>query len=73
MNPWYTAEEISRQFISSQPKAVYCLVNNFDVIKRACSLAQLPNTKIIVIKNELNDTYHSDMISFNELIDTKGE
>lgn len=72
MNPWYTSEEISRQLMSSQPKAIFCLVDNFDVVKKACALAKLPDTKVIAIKNGLSQSYRSDMINFEELMNPKG-
>lgn len=73
VNPWYTSEEISRQLISSQPKAIFCLVDNFDVVKKACILAKLPDTKVIAIKTELGHSIRSDMINFTELINPKGK
>lgn len=73
VNPWYTSEEISRQLISSQPKAIFCLVDNFDVVKKACALAELPaDTKMIAIKSELSHSYRSDMINFSELMNPRG-
>lgn len=72
VNPWYTSEEISRQLISSRPKAVFCLVDNFDVVKRACTHANLPDTKVIAIKSELSHSFRSDMISFTELMNPRG-
>lgn len=72
VNPMYNSEEISRQFISSQPKAVFCLINNVDVVKKACEIAKQSNTKIIAIKSELNQTFRTDMINFTELINPKG-
>lgn len=72
VNPWYTSEEISRQLVSSQPKVMFCLVENFDVVKKACTLADLPDTKVIAIKNGLSQTFRSDMISFTELMNPKG-
>lgn len=72
VNPWYTSEEISRQLTSSQPKAIFCLLDNFDVVKKACALANLPDTKVIAIKNELSHSYRSDMINFTELMNSKG-
>lgn len=72
VNPWYTSEEISRQLISSQPKAIFCIVDNFDVVKKACALAQLPDTKVIAIKTELSHSFRSDMISFTDLMNPKG-
>lgn len=72
VNPWYTSEEISRQLISSRPKAIFCLVDNFDVIKRACTLANLSDTKVIAVKNELNQSFRNDMINFTELMNPRG-
>lgn len=73
VNPWYTSDEISRQLINSQPKAIFCLVENFDVVKKACELAKQPNVKLIAIKNELDDSFRSDMINFTELMNPKGK
>lgn len=72
INPWYTSEEMSRQFISCQPKAVFCLVDNFDVVKKACTLAEQPNIKIVAIKLDSTNQLRDDMISFDELINTAG-
>lgn len=72
VNPMYNSEEISRQFISSQPKAVFCLINNVDEVKNACVIAKQHNIKIIAIKSERNQTFRADMINFSELINPKG-
>lgn len=73
VNPGYTSEEISRQLISSQPKAIFCLIDNFDVVKSACLLAKQPGIKVIAIKSELGHSFRDDMINFTELINTKGK
>lgn len=73
VNPWYTSEEISRQLLSSRPKAIFCLIDNFDVVKKACELAQQSDIKVIAIKSELSHTFRDDMISFTELMNTKGK
>lgn len=72
VNPMFNSEEMSCQFISSRPKAVFCLINNVDVVKKACDIAKQPNIKIIAIKSELNQTFRNDMINFTELINPKG-
>lgn len=72
INPWYTSEEISRQLIGSEPKAIFSLVDNIDVVKQACVLAKLPDAKVIAIKNELSHSYQSDVINFTELMNPKG-
>lgn len=73
INPWYTCEEISRQLISSQPKAIFCLIDHFDVVKKACLIAHQPDIKVIAIKNELSHSFRSDMINFTELMNPKGK
>lgn len=73
VNPWYSSEEISRQLISSRPKAIFCLIENFDVVKKACELAQQPGIKVIAIKTESNQSFRDDMINFTELINPKGK
>lgn len=73
VNPWYTSEEISRQLISSQPKAIFCLIDNFDAIKNACVLAKQPDIKVIAIKSELSQSFGDGMINFTELMSPKGK
>lgn len=73
INPWYTSEEISRQLISSRPKAIFCLIDHFDMVKKACAIAQQPDIKVIAIKSELSHTFRNDMINFTELMNPKGE
>lgn len=72
INPWYTSEEVARQLTSSQPKVIFCLIDHFDVVKKACVIAQQPDIKVIAIKHELSQSFRSDMINFNELINPKG-
>lgn len=72
VNPWHTAEEISKQLISSRPKAIFTLIENADVVKEACSLAQQPDIRIIIIKSGPYQTICLDSINFNELINTSG-
>lgn len=72
VNPWYTAEEISRQLASCRPKAIFCLVENLDVIKNACKLAQQPDVKVIAIKSEASQTIPPEVVNFTELLTTKG-
>lgn len=73
VNPGYTSEEISRQFESCQPKAVFCLVDNYNVVKTACILAQQPNTKIIAIKTDSAASFPNNVVNFSELVNTKGK
>lgn len=73
VNPWYTSEEISRQLISCRPKAIFCLVDNFDVVKKACLLAQQPDIKVIAINSSSDDSFHNGAIKFNELINLNGK
>lgn len=72
INPWYSPEEISRQLISSKPKAIFTLVDKFDVVKEACALAHQLDTKIIAIKSDTSQMIRSDMINFDELKSTNG-
>ncbi|XP_055327156.1 uncharacterized protein LOC129580589 [Sitodiplosis mosellana] len=72
VNPGYTSEEISRQFMSCQPKAVFCLIDNYEVVKNACILAQLPNTKIIAIKIDSTASFPNGAIDFSELTNSYG-
>lgn len=73
INPWYTSEEIAKQLISSQPKAIFCLIDNFDVVKKACQLAKQTDVKVIAIKTELSHSFRDDMINFTELMNPKGK
>lgn len=72
VNPRYSSEEISRQLISSRPKLIFCVVDNFDVVKKACELAGQSDIKLVALKTSLNQTIHSDMINFMDLINVKG-
>lgn len=51
---------------------VYGTVDNFDVVKKACHLAKLPDTKVVVLKNELGQTVRDGMINLMELASTRG-
>lgn len=73
VNPSYTSEEISRQMLSCQPKAVICLAENVDVIQKACTFAQQPDVKVITLQCDRNTPKPSDTISFNELMNTDGK
>ena len=73
VNPSYTSEEISRQMMSCQPKAIICLAENFDVIKKACALAQQLDVQVITLQCDPNTSKPSESISFNELMNTDGE
>lgn len=68
----YFSEEISRQLVSSQPKLIFGTVANYDVIKKACALANLPDTKVIALKTELGQTLRDDMINLMDLASTRG-
>lgn len=72
VNPSYTSEEISRQLISCQPKVMFCLVDNVNVVRRACVLAKQPDIKVITIQHQA-DTDTVDTISFKELMSTTGK
>lgn len=73
INPWYTSEEISRQFTSCQPKAVFCLVDNYEVVKKACVLSQQPQIKIITVKHSTTDSTPNDAINVDELMNPNGK
>lgn len=73
VNPSYNSEEISRQLISSRPKVLFCVIDNFDVVKKACVLAQQSDIKVIAIKTELGHSFRNDMINFTELMNPKGK
>lgn len=73
VNPSYTSEEISRQMLSCRPKAIICLAENFDVIKKACTLAQQPDVPVITLQCDQSSAKPSGSISFNELMNTDGE
>lgn len=66
-------EEISRQLISSQPKVIFSLVENYAVIEDACKLANQSSTKIIAVKTEITQTVEPHMINFFDLINTRGK
>lgn len=63
---------MSRQLVLSQPKVIFSTVDKFDVIKKACALAKLPDTKVIVLKTELGQSVRDDMINLMELASTRG-
>lgn len=73
INPGYTSEEIGRQLLSCQPKAIICLVSNYNVVKNACVLAQQLNTKIIAIKTDSSIPFPDDAINFFELMNCEGK
>lgn len=73
INPAYTSEEISRQMLNCQPKAIICLAENVGVIRKACSLAQQPDIKLITIQNDPNTPRPSGTISFSELMNRNGK
>lgn len=73
INPAYTSEEISRQILNCEPKAVICMAEHVDVIKKACTLAKQTGVKLIIIQNDQNGSRPSDTIAFNELMNTDGE
>lgn len=72
VNPLYTAGEISKQLISSRPKAIFTLVDKIDVVKEACSLAQQPDIKIIAIKSGPGQAIGSGVINFDGIMNTNG-
>lgn len=51
---------------------IYGIVDNFDVIKKACILAKLPETKVLALKTELGQTIRDDMINLMDLANTRG-
>lgn len=73
INPGYTSEEISRQLSDCQPKAIFCLVDNYGVVKNACDHAKQPNIKIIAIKANSTDSLPSGAIDFSELTNAQGD
>lgn len=73
INPSYTSEEISRQILNCQPKAIICLAENVDVIRKACLLTQQPDIKLITIQNDSNSPRPSGTISFTELMNVDGK
>lgn len=73
VNPSYTADEMSRQFVDSQPKVIFCTSDNVDVLKRACGLAKLVGTKVVVLKTDANASVPMATIDFKELIDISGK
>lgn len=72
INPSYTSEEISRQMLNCRPKAIVCLAENVDVIRKACVLAQQPDIKLIIIQIDPNCSRPSGTISFDELMRVDG-
>lgn len=73
VNPGYTIEEICRQFVSCEPKAVFCLLEHVKVVREATVLAKQPHIKIIAIKSETERAWDNGVINFDELINPKGE
>lgn len=58
INDCFKREEISQQLISCRPKAIFCLVDKYDVMKNACVQAQHPNTTAI----KTDPTVHFKML-----------
>lgn len=73
VNPSYTSEEISRQLISCKPKILFCLTDNVDVVRRACTIAKQPDIKVIAIQAQEDRHCPSNTISFTELINTQSK
>lgn len=71
-NPAYNPEELSKQFDDCQPKLVFCTVDNYDIIKKSCILANQHDTQIVTIKTLQYQGTPSNTINFDELIDKTG-
>lgn len=71
-NPAYKPEELSKQFKDCQPKLVFCTVDNYDIIKKSCILANQHDTQIVTIKTFQHQNTPADTINFDELIDKTG-
>lgn len=69
INPGYSPREIAYQLKDCQVKAVFCEASHFNHMKQACALAQLTETKIIVLKSGCDESIPVGAINFEELID----
>ncbi|KAJ6636980.1 4-coumarate--CoA ligase 4, partial [Pseudolycoriella hygida] len=69
INPIYTAEEISRQLISSKPKIVFALAETYKTIKAAAEIAKI-SIEIVIVKNNNSEDDPSGTINFSQLIST---
>lgn len=72
VNSAYTPNEIAHQLADCQVKVVFCEIDNYDSVKKACDLAKLNGTKIIVLKTESGQSIPSGAVNFDELVDTTG-
>lgn len=73
INPAYTSKEMSRQFLSCQPKAIICSTENYNVVKTARDFAQLTNVFMITMKSPDNKSNPDNTVHFDELMNTDGK
>lgn len=72
VNPIYTSEEMSRQFVDSRPKVIFCVASNCDVVEKAIALAKLANVKVIALKTDRAQSIPNETIDLKEFIDISG-
>lgn len=72
LNPAYTPTEASKQLADSEPKLIICTVDNYEVVKQSCALANNNAIKFVVIKTSNEQSISMDAINFEELIDPTG-
>ena len=72
INPSGTADEMSQQLANCKPKLIFCSLENCETVKHALSVAQLDKIKIVALRSTPNESYPSNIINFDELIDTNG-
>lgn len=63
--------EISRQLVSSRPKVIFTLPENYGTIVAAKELAK-QKCSIVTVKTSKNEAIPNGAIDFTELINTKG-
>lgn len=72
VNAGYMPNEIAHQLADCQVKAVFCEIDNYDSVKKACELAKLSDILVIALKSENGQSVPNGAISFDELVNTAG-
>lgn len=72
VSPGYTKSEVAYQLKDCGVEAIFCEVDNYDTVRKACDLAGLTKAKIIVLKSDHGQSLPSGTINFEELADPAG-
>jgi hypothetical protein len=69
---YFSTDEISRQIINSEAKFVITTINGHSTIYEALKLAKL-NLPIVCIRTEKEESLPNGAISFEEIMNPKGQ